>query len=140
MADDLAALLDEWRKKPTPELADRIDAVSAAAVAKYKPPKVAPEALPDDAKPYERTRANARALVDEWIDVSEEEIASGLRCFIDGHHMLCEGAAAVAIAGLLKARRADIRDKNVTVVVCGANISSQTLQEALASNEHLSRS
>jgi threonine dehydratase len=37
-----------------------------------------------------------------------------------------EGAAAVAIAGLLKSRRT-FKDKNVVVVLCGGNISSETL-------------
>ena len=71
-----------------------------------------------------------RALVDQWVDVSEDEIISGLRLFIESHHMLCEGAAAVAIAGVLNAKES-VRDKNVVVVICGANISAGRLKEAL---------
>jgi threonine dehydratase len=71
-----------------------------------------------------------RTLVDEWVEVSEEEIRSALRLFIEAHHMLCEGAAAVAIAGLLNAK-SGMRGKNVVVVICGANISAERLKEAL---------
>jgi threonine dehydratase len=71
------------------------------------------------------------ALVDALVEVPEDEIRSALRLFIDAHHMLCEGAAALAIAGLLAAK-ADVRGKNVAVVICGANISSDQLRNALA--------
>ena len=51
-----------------------------------------------------------RDLVDHWIDVSEDEIADAMRTFIDGHHMLLEGAAGVALAGALQGRpRMDAR-------------------------------
>ena len=46
-----------------------------------------------------------KALVDEVILVSEEEIAEALRCFLSAHHQLIEGAAAVAVAAFLKACR-----------------------------------
>ncbi|MBV8163113.1 MAG: threonine/serine dehydratase [Candidatus Eremiobacteraeota bacterium] len=71
-----------------------------------------------------------RDLVDRFETVSEDEIGSALRLFIDSHHMLCEGAAAAAIAGLLKAREA-IRGSSVAVIICGANISSDHLRSAL---------
>ena len=38
-------------------------------------------------------------FVDEWVTVTEDEIKENLIEFIDTHHMLIEGAAAVAIAG-----------------------------------------
>jgi threonine dehydratase len=71
-----------------------------------------------------------RSLVDAFIEVSEEEIAAALRLFIEAHHMLCEGAAAVAIAGLLEANE-QVRGKTVAVVICGANISVDQLKAAL---------
>ena len=71
-----------------------------------------------------------RALVDEFVDATEDEIRSALRLFVEGEHMLCEGAAALAIAGLLRAKE-HVRGKNVVVVVCGANISAERLKEAL---------
>ena len=71
-----------------------------------------------------------QALVDEWVDVAEEEIRSALRLFIESHHMLCEGAAGVAIAGLLRAKE-HIRGKTAVVVISGANVSADRLKEAL---------
>jgi threonine dehydratase len=71
-----------------------------------------------------------RDLVDEFVTVSEEEIASAMREFLDAHHMLLEGAAGVAIAGLLQA--ADrYRGQNVVVIICGANISRETLKKVI---------
>jgi threonine dehydratase len=71
-----------------------------------------------------------RQLIDRFIVVSEEEIAAAMRDFIDSHHMLLEGAAGVAIAGLL-ANKARYAQKNVVVVVCGGNISRETLKQVL---------
>jgi threonine dehydratase len=71
-----------------------------------------------------------RTLVDEFIDAGEDEIRSALRLFIESHAMLCEGAAALAIAGLLAAKER-LRAKTVVVLVCGANITADKLKEAL---------
>ena len=53
-----------------------------------------------------------------------------MRDLIDAHHMLPEGAAGVAIAGLL-ASGDKYRDKNVVVIVCGGNISRETLKTVI---------
>ena len=41
-----------------------------------------------------------RAVTDDYVVVSEDQIAEAMRQFIDAHHMLLEGAAGVALAGL----------------------------------------
>ena len=69
-------------------------------------------------------------LVADYILVSEEEIRQALRLFIETHHMLIEGAAAVALAALLKNAN-QFQGKTVAVVLCGANIGLQTLKEVL---------
>ncbi len=71
-----------------------------------------------------------RELIDAFAVVSEAEIAAAMRAFIDTHHQLLEGAAGVALAGLL-ARQADVADKNVVVVICGGNISRETLKRVI---------
>ncbi len=71
-----------------------------------------------------------RDLVDHWIDVSEDEIADAMRTFIDGHHMLLEGAAGVALAGACKAGPEWTRGRSV-VVICGANISRDVLRTVI---------
>ena len=71
-----------------------------------------------------------RTIADDYVVVSEEQIAETMRQFIDAHHMLLEGAAGVALAGLIL--RADqYRDKNVVVIVCGGNISRETLKKII---------
>ena len=71
-----------------------------------------------------------RRFVDEFVLVSEEEIAAAMRTFIDVHHMLLEGAAGVAVAGFEKTReRCD--GQNVVIVICGGNIGAGTLKAIL---------
>ena len=70
-----------------------------------------------------------RDLVDEWVDVPEEDIATGMRHAIEVEHLLIEGAAAVAIAAERR-MRARPRGK-VAIVLCGANVSAATLRTAL---------
>lgn len=69
-------------------------------------------------------------LVDEYLLVSEDEIAEAMRNFIDAHHMLLEGAAGVALAAVRK--HADrYAGKNVVAIVCGANISRDVLKSVI---------
>lgn len=69
-------------------------------------------------------------VTDEFVVVSEEQIAAAMRGFIDAHHMLPEGAAGVAIAGLL-ASGDKFKGRNVVVIVCGGNISRETLKKVI---------
>ncbi len=71
-----------------------------------------------------------REVTDEFVVVSEEQIAEAMRGFIDSHHMLPEGAAGVAIAGLL-ASGDKYKGKNVVVIVCGGNVSRGTLKKVI---------
>ncbi|NNE98147.1 MAG: threonine/serine dehydratase [Pyrinomonadaceae bacterium] len=70
-------------------------------------------------------------LVDKWVTVTEDEIRQNLIEFMDSHHMLIEGAAAVAIAAFLKTKE-KYAGKNVVLVLCGANIGVETLKEVLS--------
>jgi threonine dehydratase len=71
-----------------------------------------------------------RDVVDRYVLVDEEQIAEAMRAFIDSHHQLLEGAAGVALAGLLSSAD-DFAGKNVVVIVCGGNISRETLKSVL---------
>ncbi|MDH4046897.1 MAG: threonine/serine dehydratase [Gammaproteobacteria bacterium] len=71
-----------------------------------------------------------RDITTDYIVVSEEEIAEAMRAFIDSHHMLIEGAAGVALAGLIADSR-NVAGKNVVVLVCGGNISRDTLRQVI---------
>jgi threonine dehydratase len=71
-----------------------------------------------------------RDIVTAYLTVSEEQIADAMRGFIDAHHLLIEGAAGVAIAGLL-ASNGEYAGKTVVVLVCGGNISRDTLRQVI---------
>ncbi len=71
-----------------------------------------------------------RDYVDEYIDVSEEELITGLQLFIDDTKMIGEGAVGVAVAGYLK-QQPKWRGKKVAIIVCGGNIARETLREIL---------
>ena len=55
-----------------------------------------------DVEPGSITFPVCRDLVDDYILVSEEEIGEAIRFMVHAHHKIVEGAAAVAVASLLK--------------------------------------
>ena len=69
-------------------------------------------------------------LVDDFVTVGEDEIAEALRLFMKNNHMLIEGAAAVAVASYQKMLDR-CAGKKVVIVICGANISLETLKSVL---------
>jgi threonine dehydratase len=71
-----------------------------------------------------------RDYVDEWILVSEEEIAVCMRKFLQSQHQLLEGSAGVALAAVERARET-LQGQTVGAVICGANISLDTLKTIL---------
>jgi len=71
-----------------------------------------------------------RSLVDEYVTVTEDEIAATLRRFLDTHHLLIEGAAAVALAAFER-RAARHAGQCVAIVICGGNIGVETLRRIL---------
>jgi len=70
-------------------------------------------------------------LIDESVLVTEEEIRETMLMFIETHHLLIEGSAAVAVKALLKTHE-KWRGKNVVVVICGGNVSLKVLETILA--------
>ena len=71
-----------------------------------------------------------REYVDDWVAVSEMEIANSMRLVLEKHHKLIEGAAAVPLAALLK-EKDEYKGKNVAVVICGSNIGIEKLRKIL---------
>jgi len=72
-----------------------------------------------------------QAVVDEFILVDEQQIAAAMRLYIGREHHAIEGAAGVAVAGLL-ASKARISGQNVVVIVCGGNIADDKLNAVLS--------
>jgi threonine dehydratase len=67
--------------------------------------------------------------VDDWVLVTEDEIEDAMRCILDEHDMVIEGAAAVAVAGFLK-RAPQLglnRGSHAVIIVCGGNVSPPRL-------------
>lgn len=66
----------------------------------------------------------------EWVEIPEDEIARELRYCLEVEHLLVEGAAAVAIAGVRQSAET-LRGARVAVVICGGNVSAERLVTVL---------
>ena len=75
-----------------------------------------------------------QGLVDAFVTVPEAAIAAELRTFLEIHHMLIEGAAAMTLAAYRQVA-AEFAGQNIVVVLCGANISLATLRQVLNETE-----
>lgn len=72
-----------------------------------------------------------RALVDEWVLVSEAEIARAMRLIAERERWIVEGAAGVAVAACLKTAER-YRGRTVAVVLCGRNVAFEKFLEVTA--------
>jgi threonine dehydratase len=70
-------------------------------------------------------------VIDETVTVSEDEIARAMRKIAEGERWMIEGAAGVAVAGLVKTAER-YRGKKVAVVLCGRNVTLETFLRAVA--------
>ena len=71
-----------------------------------------------------------RELIDEFVLVGEEQIATAMRRFIDFEHQLIEGAAGVALAAMTR-QKERLQGTRVVILICGGNISRDTLKHIL---------
>jgi threonine dehydratase len=69
-------------------------------------------------------------IIDDFVLISEDEIADGIRMGLEKHHQLIEGAAGAAIAGFMK-QKDKLNGQTVVIVMCGGNISSEVLKSIL---------
>jgi threonine dehydratase len=72
-----------------------------------------------------------RDIIDDSVLVSEDEIRHHMRHYLLHEHQLIEGAAAVALAGYDRLA-ADYRGQRIGIIICGANVSVETLRTVLA--------
>lgn len=70
-------------------------------------------------------------VIDETLTVSEDEIAHAMRKIAEGERWMIEGAAGVAVAGLVRTAE-QYRGKKVAVVLCGRNVTLETFLRAVA--------
>ena len=69
-----------------------------------------------------------RKYVDDWVLVDENEIRQGIRLVFERHRQVIEGAAGVVVAAFLK-MKANLKNKNVALVICGGNIELNTFKD-----------
>jgi threonine dehydratase len=81
-------------------------------------------------EPGSATFPLCQAVIDARVVVSETEIAAALLKLAETDHLMVEGAAGVALAGLLKCAPA-YRGRRVAVVLCGRNIGPQAFITAI---------
>ena len=67
-----------------------------------------------------------RRFVQAMTVVAEDEIRSALAGVVANEHLVCEGAAAVAVAALTSGQ-VDVRGRRAAVVLTGANIDPERL-------------
>ncbi|MEK8021091.1 MAG: pyridoxal-phosphate dependent enzyme [Candidatus Parabeggiatoa sp.] len=53
--------------------------------------------------------------------VTEDEIRDAMRLALEREHILIEGSATVALASVIR-NQDPLRNKQVVVVICGANV------------------
>lgn len=75
------------------------------------------------------TVAVCAALVDQWVAVSEAEIADAMALALVEHSLAIEGAAAVALAASL--RGGSVAGERHLVVLGGGNVGAGTLRQIL---------
>lgn len=68
-----------------------------------------------------------QSIVDEFVLVDEEQIASAMRQFMQSEGDKIEGAAGVAVAAMLELGDS-VSGQNVAVIICGGNISESKLE------------
>ncbi|MBT8091680.1 MAG: threonine/serine dehydratase [Gammaproteobacteria bacterium] len=72
------------------------------------------------------TFAINQAVVDEFIEVSEEQIGAAMRLFRQQEGDTIEGAAGVSVAALLE-KQGQWCGKRVAVIICGGNVADDIL-------------
>ena len=68
-----------------------------------------------------------KAHLDDFVQLSEEEMAEGVRMALQATHNLAEGAGAASIAAAYK-RRADLQGLRVVCIMSGGNIDRAKLK------------
>jgi threonine dehydratase len=71
------------------------------------------------------------AVIDETLTVTEAEIAAAMRAIAQNDRWMIEGAAGVAVAGLLKAAPA-YPARKLAAILCGRNISLDKFLHAVS--------
>jgi threonine ammonia-lyase medium form len=77
------------------------------------------------------TFTHCRALVDDWVIVSDREIVDAMRILVERCKVAAEPAGAAAVVPLLTGRLGAKSGATVVPVICGGNIDVARLKELL---------
>src|SRR5512133_3855478 len=77
------------------------------------------------------TFEHVRALVDEIVTVSEEEIASAILYLLEREKTVAEGAGAVSVAALMHRKLRGVEGKSVVAIVSGGNIDVNVIARVI---------
>jgi threonine dehydratase len=72
-----------------------------------------------------------QSVIDQTVTVTEAEIAGAMRTVAAAERWIVEGAAGVALAGLMKLADA-FKGRKVAVVLCGRNVALETFLQAIS--------
>jgi threonine dehydratase len=79
-----------------------------------------------------------QSVIDQRVAVSEAEIAAAMRQLADKEHLMVEGAAGVALAGLARQANA-YAGRTVAIVLCGRNVGLETFLATVSQSAQVSR-
>ncbi|HEX9690879.1 MAG TPA: pyridoxal-phosphate dependent enzyme [Gemmatimonadales bacterium] len=77
------------------------------------------------------TLALCQEYVDDFVLLTEDEIARGIRLLFEEHRLVAEGSAALGVAALCRSPER-FRGKKVVLVVCGRNIGLELFRRIVA--------
>jgi threonine dehydratase len=75
-----------------------------------------------------------KRYVDDFILLSEQEIIEAIKLILEKHYLLIEGAAALPVAAFIK-QKERFRGKTVVLIISGAKISLNQLEEIIFKGE-----
>ena len=79
---------------------------------------------------FEMPQSIMRDMLDDFLQVSEEEIQNAILMLLEKARTLAEGAGAASLAGALQIKD-QVRGKKVAVVISGGNLAMHQLRSAL---------
>jgi threonine dehydratase len=68
--------------------------------------------------------------IDEYVLVTEDEIAESMKLVLYQHHLVVEGSAGVALAALIK-NKEKYKGKKSVILLCGGNVSEAVLKKLI---------
>ena len=83
--------------------------------------------------PFELTQKILRKYLDDFVLVSEDEMRSAMRLYLEKTRNIVEAAGAATLAAALKIKN-QLRGRRVAIVVSGGNVSMEQLKSILTSS------